>query len=65
MFPVADAGLRHLVSIASCFGIERHLDLAHRLGLIGKRRVDAMSDEVVQIRKMVVAYRMRVLAQKR
>jgi hypothetical protein len=33
------------------------VDLAHRLELIGKPRVDAMTDEVVQIRKMMVAYR--------
>jgi len=53
------------ISIASCSEIESHLDLANRLGLIGKARVDAMSDEAVQIRKMVVGYRRRVVARKR
>jgi len=50
------------ISIASCSEVESHLDLAGRLGMISKARVDAMSDEVVQIRRMVIVFRRRVLA---
>ena len=50
------------VSVASCSEVESHLDLAGRLGVIGKPRVDAISDEMVQIRKMLIVLRTRVLS---
>ncbi len=50
------------VSIGSCSEVESHLDLAGRLGIIGKPRVDAMVNEVVEIRRMIIVLRRRVLA---
>lgn len=54
---------KHLqIAIASCSEVESHLDLAGRLGVIAKPRVAPLVDEVVQIRRMTITYRKRVLA---
>jgi four helix bundle protein len=50
------------IAIASCSEVESHLDLGGRLGAIAKPKVDALVDEVVQIRRMTFTLRKRVLA---
>lgn len=50
------------IAIASCSEVESHLDLTGRLGLVAKSHADEMADEVVQIRRMLIVLRRRVLA---
>jgi four helix bundle protein len=49
------------IAIASSSEVESHLDFAGRLGVIGQPPVDAMVDEVVQIRRMLIVFRRRVV----